>query len=145
MPASPPALPPPDTDVVLYDGECAFCRARMEQLRWFDRPLLGLRGHRLAYLSLHAVEVATLYPQVPHQRLLEEMVVVDPQGRIHGGADAVRHLSRRLPRLWWLAPILHLPGSKGVWRALYRCLARNRYRLGGRVADCHEGVCAIRR
>ena len=129
----------PDADVVLYDGRCAFCRARIDQLRWFDR------GGRLAYLSLHEPVVAERYPAVSAERLLEEMCVVTPAGDEHWGADAVRYLSRRLPRLWWLAPVMHLPGAMPLWRRLYGVVARNRYLLGGRVEDCEDGACAVHR
>lgn len=130
----------PDADVVLYDGRCRFCCARVEQLRWFDGG-----GGRLAYLSLHDPEVAAQYPEAPAERLLDEMCVVDRTGKQHWGADAVRYLSRRLPRLWWLAPVMHVPGAMGLWRLLYRCVARNRYLLGGKVEDCDDGACSIHR
>lgn len=129
----------PGADVVLYDGRCNFCRARVRQLDWFDR------AGRLSYLSLHDPEAAQCYPDVPHDRLLEEMCVVDPQGRRHWGAHAVRYLSRRLPRLWWLAPVMHLPGGMLLWRPLYKLIARNRYLIAGRAEDCDNGACAINR
>lgn len=129
----------PDADVVLYDGRCEFCRARVEQLRWLDR------GGRLAFLSLHEPEVAADYPDASPERLLDEMCVVDGAGTHHWGADAVRYLSRRLPRLWWLAPLMHVPASMLLWRPLYRFVARHRYLLGGKIEDCEEGVCSVHR
>lgn len=129
----------PDADVVLYDGQCEFCRARVEQLRWFDGA-----GARLAYLSLHEPSVADRYPEATHERLLQEMCVVDGRGRYHWGADAVRYLSRRLPRLWWLAPAMHLPGVMPIAQRAYAWVSRNRYRLGGRrIDDCKSGACAL--
>lgn len=143
-PPSPDALPSPAerpaADVVLYDGRCAFCRARVDQLRWFDG-----RGERLAYMSLHDPEAARLYPDIPPDRLLDEMCVVDRRGRRHWGAGAVRYLSRRVPRLWWLAPLMHAPGAMLVARPAYRFVARNRYLLGGRVDDCVDGACSLHR
>ena len=139
----PPELPPPedrpDADVVLYDGRCAFCKARVAQLRWFDRD------EALTYLSLHEPTVAERFPGVSLERLLEEMCVVTQSGDEHWGADAVRYLSRRLPRLRWLSPVMHLPGAMPLWRWLYRLVARNRYLLGVHVEDCEDGACAVRR
>jgi predicted DCC family thiol-disulfide oxidoreductase YuxK len=122
----------PARDTVLYDGECRFCRQRVANLRWADRR------HRLTFTSLHDERVARDFPEVSRERLLEEMVVVDVHGRVHGGATALRYLSRKLPLLWPLAPFLHLPGSLPAWNWLYRLVARNRMRLGGR---CEEGTC----
>ena len=128
----------PDADVVLYDGRCGFCRARVEQLRWLEG-----RGKRLAYVSLHDAAVAERWPDVSPERLLDEMCVVDRHDRRHWGAEAVRYLSRRLPRLWWLAPVMHTPGAMLAAKPVYAWVSRNRYLLGGRIDDCEEGVCAV--
>lgn len=128
----------PDADVVLYDGRCGFCRARVEQLRWFEGG-----SSRLAYQSLHDPVVAADYPQASHERLLGEMCVIDQRGNYHWGAEAVRHLSRRLPRLWWLAPLMHLPGVMWVAKPVYAWVSRNRYLIGGRVEECDSGACEL--
>lgn len=122
----------PARDTVLYDGECGFCRRRVRNLRRVDL------GKSLVFRSLHDESVARDFPELPHQRLLEEMVVVDTRGRARGGATAVRYLSRRLPTLWPLAALLHVPGSLPLWNWLYRLVARNRMQLGG---TCAAGTC----
>ena len=73
---------------------------------------------------------------------MQQMVVVDQMGNRHGGAEAVRYLSRRIPRLWWLAPLMHVPGSLPVWRMLYGLVARYRYVLGGRRL-CEDDSCQV--
>lgn len=136
----------PDADVVLYDGRCNFCRARVEQLRWLEGALLWKSGEKLAYLSLHDPEVAQQYPDAPHERLLEEMCVVEKRtGKHHWGAEAVRYLSRRLPRLWPLAPVMHLPGIMLVAKPVYAWVSRNRYLIAGKAEDCDNGACALPR
>ena len=124
----------PDRDLVIYDGQCRFCRGQIGLLRRLDP-----RG-RLAFVSLHDSSVARDFPELSPDRLHAEMVVVDRQGRAYGGVDAVRFLSRRLAALWPLAPLLHLPGSGPLWRALYRFIARHRYRIAGR---CDDGTCRL--
>ena len=127
----------PEADVVIYDGKCVFCRGQVERLYRWDG------AGRLAFLSLHDRSVAERYPDLTHERLMREMVVVDRTGRRHGGADAVRYLSRRLPKLWWIAPVLHLPGTMWLWRWLYRTVARRRYRLRGQTVECDGGTCHL--
>ncbi|MEI6239251.1 MAG: DUF393 domain-containing protein [Planctomycetia bacterium] len=124
----------PDRDTVLYDGQCVFCRRRVANLRRVDL------WHRLAFTSLHDENVARDFPEVPRERLLEEMIVVDTHGHVRGGATALRYLSRTLPLLWPLAPFLHIPGSLPAWNWLYRLVARNRMLLGGR---CDDGTCRL--
>src|SRR5689334_11436367 len=92
----------PGANVVIYDGHCRICSAQIARLaRWDSRRVL-------AFVSLHDSEVYRAYPDLTHDRLMEEMVVVDPQGNRHAGAAAFRYLSRVIPRLWPLALLMHV-------------------------------------
>jgi predicted DCC family thiol-disulfide oxidoreductase YuxK len=84
--------------------------------------------------------VARDFPEIPRDELLAQMYIVDRSGQARGGAEAVRHLSRRLPLLWPLALPLHVPGSLPLWSSLYRFVAKHRYRIAGR---CDDGTCRI--
>lgn len=132
----------PDADLVIYDGQCQFCRAQVERLARFDALGRWFGGAgRLSYISLHDPRVRERFPDLTHDMLMEQMYVVDGQGRRHGGADAVRYLSRRLRVLWPLAPILHVPLSAYLWRWLYGQVARQRYRWN--KPDCTGDSCKI--
>ena len=135
-----PDLADPDTlsgsDVVIYDGECNFCRQQVTNLRRLD-----CCGKRLSFISLHDPRVAQRYPDLSHEALMEQMYVIDRSGRRHGGADAVRYLSRRLPLLWVAAPILHIPGTARLWRWMYGQVAKRRYKLAGK--NCDNDVCSV--
>ena len=124
----------PARDTVVYDGQCGFCQRRIANLRRLDL------GRRLEFLSLHDDRVDRDFPEISRERLLEEMFVIDTAGHAHGGATAVKYLSRRLPLLWPLALLLHVPGSLPAWNWLYRLVARNRMRLSG---TCDSGTCRI--
>ena len=125
----------PDADVVIYDGNCVFCRGQVTRLARWDG------GRRLAFVSLHDALVAERFPDLAHDQLMQQMVVVTRDGRRYGGAAALRYLTRRLPRLWPLAPLLHLPFSLPVWQWAYRQIAKRRYRLNPDAA-CDE-ACKI--
>ncbi len=126
----------PRADVVIFDGHCRFCQGQVARLCRID----GKR--RLAFISLHDPSIRVDYPDLSHDQLMQEMYIIDSSGNRHAGASAIRYLSRRLPRLWWLAPFVHLPGSLPVWRWLYRQVANRRYRLGGAPA-CDNDSCAV--
>lgn len=129
----------PSSDVVVYDGDCQFCCRQVSRLNWLDR------GQRLSFLSLHDPAVARLLPEMSHDQLMKEMLVVTPQGQKYGGAAAARYLSSRLPTLWWLAPLLYLPGTLPLWSWAYQLVARNRYRWNKArgKADCAGGSCDL--
>lgn len=127
----------PDQDVVLYDGQCNFCTSQINNLRRFDGK------DRLAFVSLHHPDVAINYPDLSIEQLMEQMWVISPAGNRYGGADAVRYLTRRLPILWLLAPVMHIPGSMPLWRFAYRQVAKRRYKIAGR--NCDGGTCSLHR
>jgi len=111
----------PGADVVIYDGSCGLCRGTV---RWLDRLD---RGGRLAFLPLQDDRVARRYPDLTLRELQKHVHVVDTRGRRRKGAGAVRYLARRLPALWPLAPLLHVPGSMPLWHWLYKQVSRRRH------------------
>lgn len=128
----------PGADVVIYDGHCKFCTGQVQRLARWDT------NGRLAFLSLHDPQVAKDYPELSYDRLMEEMAVVDRQGRRHWGATAFRYLTTRLPRLYLLAPLMHIPFSMPLWRWGYRQVAKRRYWLAGKTGDACEGdTCRV--
>lgn len=126
----------PARDVVVFDGHCVFCRAqvkRLARLDWFGR---------LTFLSLHEAEVAEICPNLTHEQLMEQLYVITRDGRQFGGAVAGRYLSRVLPSLWWLAPLLHLPGTLPCWNWCYQRIAAARYKISGSTEQC-AGTCKV--
>ncbi len=129
------ADPFPGKAVVLYDGDCPFCRKSVAVLRRLD--WLG----RLAFQS--ARETDRLPPsEVPldPKRLLEEMHVVTPDRRhAYAGFRAFRWIAWRLPLTWLIAPLLYLPGVPWVGNRVYLWVAKNRFGL----VPCRDGVCHV--
>jgi predicted DCC family thiol-disulfide oxidoreductase YuxK len=126
----------PGGEVVIYDGHCRICTGQIQRLARWDT------GGRLAFLSLHDPLVAVRYPELSHEALMQDMYLIDRRGRAHRGAAAIRYLSRKLPWLWPLAPLLHLPGTLPLWQWMYRQIANRRYRFG-KVAECDDGACSV--
>jgi predicted DCC family thiol-disulfide oxidoreductase YuxK len=141
---SPPAihLPSPaenaSADIVIYDGHCKFCTASVRKLARWDA-----KSHKLAFLSLHDPEVQSRFPQLTYDQLMQEMYLVDRGGSIRRGVEAFRYLTTRLPRLYPLAPLLHIPFSLPLWRWAYRQIARRRYRIMGKTHECDGDACRI--
>ncbi|HTN75891.1 MAG TPA: DUF393 domain-containing protein [Pirellulaceae bacterium] len=127
----------PDAAIVIYDGHCRFCTGGAQTLHRWDR------GGKLAFVSLHDPQVTQRWPNLTHDLLMEQMFVIDPQGGQHGGAAAFRYLSRRLPRLWLLAPFMHLPFTMPLWQWAYKQVAKRRYKLAGKTDACEDDACKI--
>ena len=127
----------PDAPVVIYDGHCKFCTGQVKNLaRWDGKG-------RIAFISLHEPEVARRWPDLTHEMLMDQMYLVDPQGNRYGGAAAFRYLSRKLPKLWILAPVMHIPFTLPIWQFFYRQVAKRRYLMGKTAEACDDGGCKV--
>ena len=124
----------PEQDTVLFDRECRFSQRQIAILRRLDVR------RRFIYKSLHEPSVAADFPELSMEQLQEQMFVIDTQGNAGGGATAVRYLSRKLPLLWPLALLLHIPGSLPLWNWLYAYVAKRRLWIAGR---CDNTSCQI--
>ncbi|MCH2183623.1 MAG: DUF393 domain-containing protein [Mariniblastus sp.] len=136
-----PALPTPEdlpaADILIFDGNCSFCTGQVLKIsRW--------SGGRIAFISLHDPEVSRRFPDLTEEMLMKEIYLVTRQGRRYGGASVLRYLSRRLPRLWVFAPLLHIPGTLGFWQWCYQKIAKRRYQISARHGhQCHDGSCEV--
>ena len=124
----------PEQDTVLFDGECRFCQRQIAILRRLDVR------RRFIYKSLHEPSVAADFPELSMEQLQEQMFVIDTQGNARGGATAVRYLSRKLPLLWPLALLLHIPGAWPLGNWVYAYVAKRRLWIAGR---CDNTSCQI--
>jgi len=85
MPSAVPRLPvaaKPPKPLVLFDGDCRFCQlwAKRWQNRW------GARLDVRPWQSEHS-----RFPEIPLSAFEEALQLVEPNGRVRAGADAVLH------------------------------------------------------
>jgi predicted DCC family thiol-disulfide oxidoreductase YuxK len=122
----------PNAEVVIYDGHCQFCTAQVRRLhRWDGKK-------RLAFISLHDPFVADHYPDLSIEQMMQALYFIDRYERRHRSASAIRVISRRLPKLWPLALLLHIPLTLPIWNWGYQQIAKRRYRL-----TCESDACEI--
>jgi predicted DCC family thiol-disulfide oxidoreductase YuxK len=110
--------------VLIYDGECAMCRA---SALWLMR--LALSRGELEILPCRSVARRARFPQITDEACMRAMQLVLPDGGTVAGADAVPELLRRIRGLGWLATVFALPGARPVARRVYGWIAKNRMRL----------------
>ena len=109
---------PPQRPLLIYDGECGFCR------RWIDR-WQAMTGTSVAYAP--SQEVGAAYPEIDPATFRRTVVLVEPDGRISEGAEAVLRALATVPgRRWPLALYRRLPGFAPLAEAAYRQVASHR-------------------
>jgi predicted DCC family thiol-disulfide oxidoreductase YuxK len=122
-----------DEWVLVYDGECAFCRRCIALLARWDS-----RRHIRAVPFQDAAALAVL-PPIPHRALEQAMHLVSPGDGIRAGAEAAPAILRLLPGGRPLATLFGIPGVPVLAARIYAAVARNRHRLGCGSAACRRG------
>lgn len=118
--------------VLLYDGNCAFCRAWVERIRRWDR-----RNR----IELRPASERSLLPDLPglsDQAVDAAMHLVLPDGRVYRGGRAIPELLRRLPGGGIPSLLFRVPGVPWLAGLGYDWVARRRHRFG-----CSDGKCGI--
>jgi predicted DCC family thiol-disulfide oxidoreductase YuxK len=137
-PASTP-LPAPGLPAgyfVFYDAQCRICAASRRSIERL-RPTADVH-----FVDVQDPAAMAAFPRVDREAGLRQMFVLDPTGELAGGYDGFVLL---LPALRWLRPLRHvlrLRPVRAAGRRVYQWVARNRYRLGGRVS-CDGGACRL--
>jgi predicted DCC family thiol-disulfide oxidoreductase YuxK len=104
---------------MIYDGDCAFCAYWIE--RWRARA-----GERMEYVTYQ--ETAEQFPQISRERFERAVHLIEPDGRISAGAEAVFRALEYAPgpprRSLWLYQ--HIPGLAPLCEWVYRFIADHR-------------------
>jgi predicted DCC family thiol-disulfide oxidoreductase YuxK len=130
---------PSSAAVVLFDGVCNLCDATVQFI--IDRDAAG----RFRFAPLQSEAAATLLrargrevpPGDPDSVLLVE------GDAVYSHSDAALRIARRLDGAW---PVFYafVAVPRFVRDAVYRFIARNRYRWFGRVEACRMPTPALR-
>ena len=113
-----PAAPPLQKPLLLYDGTCGFCK------RWIARWREGV-GDRAEFQP--SQEAGDRAPGVDPSAYVEAVHLIEPDGRISRGAEAVfRLLALRPGRGLGLFAYRKAPGFRAISEACYRSVAARR-------------------
>ncbi len=104
--------------LLIFDGNCGFCR------RWIRR-WQAMTGERVDYAPYQAV--GERFPQISQKEFETATQLVEPDGRISSGAEAVFRSLATVPGkglgLWFYQRV---PGFAPISRAAYRFVAGHR-------------------
>ncbi|OXM15378.1 thiol-disulfide oxidoreductase DCC family protein [Paenibacillus herberti] len=126
---------------VLYDGQCRLCLAAVDSLQRLN-PREQLRY--TAVQQTTAEELNSLFRGEPPDvlKLMELIHVVDRQGRVHSGSDAIIRAMRSVRGFGPAALLYRLPGMSRLADALYRYVAARRYDWFGSAGQgCQPDHC----
>ena len=118
----------PERATLVYDAECAMCRA---SALWLMRR--AIRAGRLEILPCRSPVRRARFPQIAEEACLTAMQLVLPDGRVLAGADAVPELLRRVRGWRHVAWVFGLAPVRPLSRRVYGWVARNRMKISCRL------------
>ena len=111
---------PPAKALMIYDGDCNFCKLWVH--RWQHTT-----GDHLDYLPFQDPCVAARFPEVPRGQFETAVQLIEIDGRVYGGAEAVfRALAHNPHGDWLLDGYEHSHVFARVTEWGYRLVARHR-------------------
>jgi predicted DCC family thiol-disulfide oxidoreductase YuxK len=119
---------------MIYDGTCPLCIRSITLVAYFDW------FQQIRYLDLTDwATVSKIYPKLDQQACMDEIHVIDSRTRkVYKGFFGFRRIAWELPLLWFLLPMLYLPGVSISGRWFYSLVASNRLELEER---CTQHTC----
>lgn len=120
--------------ILIYDGDCGFCRKWM---RWFQ-------AHdpqkQMDYMARQSPEREARYPQLNDAKYQGALQLILPTGEIRSGEMATATALQFISGTHWhlLGKFVTLPGIRQCAHIGYKLIAKNRHRLG-----CDDGSCKL--
>ena len=119
-----------DRSVLLYDGDCRFCRFMARAIETLDRD------RHFGYLPFADELALDLLERIPADEREHSIHIVFPDGDIASAGDALAELSRVLPLGGVLTAAAHDHESvRGAFHWSYDLVADQRGKLSGLVPD----------
>lgn len=111
---------PPPKPLLVFDGDCNFCRFWIE--RWRQ-----ITGPRVDFIPFQDPAVSARFPELAREQCELAVQLIEPDGKVYSGAEAAfRALGSQRSWRWPLAAYRSLPGAAGLSERLYRVVARHR-------------------
>jgi predicted DCC family thiol-disulfide oxidoreductase YuxK len=123
--------------VILYDGACRLCTSQAKNLSKLSRGKVVSRALQTELKH---------FPNLSEAESLKEIKLIDEQGHIYGGAEAiVKLVNYGQPVLGKLLYPYYIPGIRHLANLSYAWVARNRYKLFGKMPEdaCDDGACSV--
>ncbi|HME88342.1 MAG TPA: lipase maturation factor family protein [Chthoniobacterales bacterium] len=109
---------PPPKPVLIWDGECHFCR------RWIER-WKGITGGDVDYQTSQTI--GDRFPEIPREEFQRSVILIEADGTVFTEAEAVfRSLRRQSSGRWLVWCYYHVPGFAPISENVYRIVAWNR-------------------
>jgi predicted DCC family thiol-disulfide oxidoreductase YuxK len=124
--------------IVVYDGQCAICRAAKDKL-------VRMFGHRIETVDFRVVPPEQIHPDLTAEQCQAQLHVLDGD-QVYGAAEAMVRLMRMHTFYRYVVPIYYVPPLGWIAEVVYKWISKNRFRLskllGKQQQECTD-ACTI--
>ncbi|MEW6157570.1 MAG: lipase maturation factor family protein [Verrucomicrobiota bacterium] len=111
---------PPEKPLLVYDGDCGFCK------RWVARWQQWI-GDKLECQPAQDPALKERFPEIPEEEYRRSVQLIETDGHVFSGAEAVfRSLALNPGLRWFLWWYENMPGFRTTSEAAYAFVARHR-------------------
>ena len=111
---------PPFKPLMVWDGECTFCR-------FWVMKLQRRTGDALDLAAFQSPEITAVAPEIPQEQFEKAVQLILPDGRVLSGAQAIFFALREYGGVAWPDFLYRkLPGARVLAEAAYRFIASHR-------------------
>ncbi|HXI70184.1 MAG TPA: lipase maturation factor family protein [Verrucomicrobiae bacterium] len=111
---------PPSKPLMVFDGDCNFCTLWIR--RWQQ-----LTDDAVEYLPSQDASVTARFPEIPCERFATAVQLIEPDGAVYSGAEAVFRTLAKNPKWQWpLRTYENSPALANLTEWAYRLVAENR-------------------
>ena len=121
------------TLLIFFDARCELCRAMRSALWGSDAPL--------AFVDINEPGITNRFPQLRGRPLGCQMHVIDAQGALTAGYDALVAIASRISSMQPFLPLMRWEPVRALGRPIYRFMAEHRYAIFGETPS--SSVCEL--
>ena len=107
----------PAKPLLVYDGDCRFCKLWIARWREITAGLIDYEPFQ---------EVAARFPEIAPKEFEEAVKLIEPDGRVFSGAEAVYRSLGKGSRGFWRWSYERVPGFAPLSNSVYAFIARHR-------------------
>ena len=119
--------------ILFYDSECGLCSRFQKALELLDQ------SKKVDYRSIHEVSVYLDFPELDPELCLEEIHLIDVEGRIHRGGEVIEFLITIYPGVQKFAWLLDSESGKKAVNVFYKQINRMREMKKRNCFTCGKG------
>ncbi len=120
------------TPLIIYDSKCTLCNR-------FKQTFEKLKGsEKFSFVSIHDEEIYQQFTSLDKEKCFEEIHIIESDGLIYRGAEAIKHLISIMPATSGFAWLIEKDMSKKSIDLFYKVASKYRKKL---LEKCNNKNC----